>query len=209
MTVSFQLIRIGQPVQKSGNCTPIERHACLESGEYTRWIERLEPKPGDILYSREGERFGIAACVPEGAHLCISQRMMVFRIRPEYNPVFVMWLLNSKQVYAQACQDVMGSTAPHVNISTIRNYFLALPAREEQDSLVAEIENSTKGFSSAIANAASEISLFREYRSCLIADVVTGKLDVREAAIRLPDELDKSELRGVGEETEAVKKSEN
>ena len=162
----------------------------IESDEYARWIERLEPKSGDILYSREGERFGIAACVPIGARLCISQRMMVFRIRPEYNPVFVMWLLNSNQVYAQAYQDVMGATAPHVNVSTIRNYFLALPARTEQDSMVAEIENSTRGFNRAIANLAREIFLLREYRTRLIADVVTGKLDVREAAANLPDEPD-------------------
>ncbi len=33
-----------------------------------------------------------------------------------------------------------------------------------------------------------EIELLREYRTRLVADVVTGKLDVREAALRLPDE---------------------
>jgi type I restriction enzyme, S subunit len=165
----------------------------IESDEYARWVERLEPKPGDILYSREGERFGIAACVPDGARLCVSQRMMVFRIRPEHNPVFVMWLLNSRHVYAQACQDVMGATAPHVNVATIRNYFMALPARDKQDSLIAEIENSTGDFTSAITKAENEIALLREYRTRLIADVVTGKLDVREAAARLPDEVDEPE----------------
>ena len=38
-----------------------------------------------------------------------------------------MWLLNDPQTYAQACQDVMGATAPHVNISTIRNFVFAIP----------------------------------------------------------------------------------
>jgi hypothetical protein len=33
-----------------------------------------------------------------------------------------------------------------------------------------------------------EIDLLREYRTRLVADVVTGKLDVREAAARLPEE---------------------
>ena len=33
-----------------------------------------------------------------------------------------------------------------------------------------------------------EIDLLREYRTRLIADVVTGKLDVREAAAELPEE---------------------
>ena len=40
----------------------------------------------------------------------------------------------------------------------------------------------------AISRLEREIELLREYRTRLVADVVTGKLDVREAAARLPDE---------------------
>ncbi len=35
-----------------------------------------------------------------------------------------------------------------------------------------------------------QIDFVREFRIRLIADVVTGKIDVREAAARLPDEVD-------------------
>ncbi len=45
----------------------------------------------------------------------------------------------------------------------------------------------------AIDRAHREISLLREYRTRLIADVVTGKLDLREAAARLPDETEEPE----------------
>lgn len=41
--------------------------------------------------------------------------------------------------------------------------------------------------------AEREISLLREYRTRLVSDVVTGKLDVREAAAKLPDEVDEGE----------------
>ena len=40
----------------------------------------------------------------------------------------------------------------------------------------------------AITRLEREIELLREYRTRLVADVVTGKLDVREAAARLPEE---------------------
>jgi type I restriction enzyme S subunit len=40
----------------------------------------------------------------------------------------------------------------------------------------------------AISRLEREIDLLLEYRTRLVADVVTGKLDVREAAARLPDE---------------------
>jgi type I restriction enzyme S subunit len=54
----------------------------------------------------------------------------------------------------------------------------------------------------AIEAASNEIDLLREYRTRLIANVVTGKLDVRETAARLPDEaeepkpLDETEAEG-------------
>lgn len=40
----------------------------------------------------------------------------------------------------------------------------------------------------AIDRLRREIDLLNEDRTCLVADVVTGKLDVRGAASRLPDE---------------------
>lgn len=120
-----------------------------------------------------------------------------------------MWALNSPQTYAQATQDVMGSTAPHVNVSTIRNFALALPALDEQCRIVEHIESATPALRGAIEDAGREIDLLREYRTRLIADVVTGKLDVRDAAARLPQEaedlepLDEAEGEGEAEENEA------
>ena len=45
----------------------------------------------------------------------------------------------------------------------------------------------TAGIDAAIDRARRQIELLREYRTRLIADVVTGKLDVREAAASLPE----------------------
>lgn len=41
---------------------------------------------------------------------------------------------------------------------------------------------------STISRLERGIELLREYRTRLVADVVTGKLNVRDAAARLPDE---------------------
>jgi type I restriction enzyme, S subunit len=57
----------------------------------------------------------------------------------------------------------------------------------------------------AIARYEREITLLREYRTRLTADVVTGKLDVRTAAAQLPDpdpEPAESEAEEIEEETE-------
>ena len=60
----------------------------------------------------------------------------------------------------------------------------------EQRKVLAYLGRATNKISEAIARARRQIELVEEYRTRLIADVVTGKLDVREAAARLPDEPD-------------------
>ena len=64
---------------------------------------------------------------------------------------------------------------------------VALPASEQQ-AIVDFIHLETRDLITAKSSLNREIDFLREYRTCLVADVVTGKLDVREAAVRLPDE---------------------
>jgi type I restriction enzyme, S subunit len=65
---------------------------------------------------------------------------------------------------------------------------IALPPRDEQCDIVAGLGGELSGVNTIISRLEREIELVREYRTRLVADVVTGKLDVREAAARLPDE---------------------
>ena len=63
----------------------------------------------------------------------------------------------------------------------------SLPPLSEQTTIATHLDKVTTGIESAIQRAKRQVQLFREYRTRLIADVVTGKLDVREAVARLPD----------------------
>ena len=71
-----------------------------------------------------------------------------------------------------------------------------MPPRLEQIRSLPEHKVQTSGLTAAIARARRQIELLQEYRTRLIADVVTGKLDVREAAARLPDGADHREPCG-------------
>lgn len=66
---------------------------------------------------------------------------------------------------------------------------------EEQKAIANSLDQTTVGIIMAIDRERREVNLLREYRTRLIADAVTGKLDVRKAAARVPDEaaLEKAE----------------
>jgi type I restriction enzyme, S subunit len=69
-----------------------------------------------------------------------------------------------------------------------------VPSIQEQHEIVSHAATSTSTINIAIARTELEIALMQEYRTRLTADIVTGKLDVREAAAQLPEETDEMQL---------------
>jgi type I restriction enzyme S subunit len=65
---------------------------------------------------------------------------------------------------------------------------MPIPPATERAAILDTIGRNTAALNLSIARLEREIELLREYRTRLIADVVTGKLDVRTAAAQLPDE---------------------
>ena len=63
--------------------------------------------------------------------------------------------------------------------------------------MLDSLAKATADIASAITAVSTEIALLKEYRTRLISDVVTGKLDVRDEAAKLPD-MDPMELVTVG-----------
>lgn len=63
-----------------------------------------------------------------------------------------------------------------------------VPPPDEQTAIVEYLDAQTAKIDAAMAAARREIELLREYRTRLIADVVTGKVDVREVTAQLPEE---------------------
>jgi len=164
----------------SPGCLNLSNTLRVNISEYLKRIDRLKPEAGDIVYSREGERYGMAAIVPEESMVCLGQRMMHFRTNSAFNPSFLMWQLNSDSTYRQAQQDTTGATSPHVNVDTIRNFWLTEPPLTEQIVIATYINCETSKIDSLITKIRQHIEKLREYRTALISAAVTGKIDVRE-----------------------------
>ena len=75
----------------------------------------------------------------------------------------------------------------NLNAGMVSRLQLFRPSLPEQTVIVRYIDKATADIDNAIARARRQIDLLNEYRTRLIADIVTGKLDVREAAKRLAD----------------------
>jgi type I restriction enzyme S subunit len=86
---------------------------------------------------------------------------------------------------------------------------IILPPTPEQQQIVQSITAETALLNTAINRLEREIELLREYRTRLVADVVTGKLDVRKAARHLPIEVEPpaAVVQPAGDETETLEQA--
>ena len=79
------------------------------------------------------------------------------------------------------------NTQGNLNVDRVGSRRIPIPPYDEQRSVVRKIETNTVRLNAAIRQLECGVNLLREFRTRLVADVVTGKLDVREAAAGLSD----------------------
>lgn len=103
---------------------------------YLERITRAEPRSGDLLYSREGTYFGIAAEVPPDIRLCLGQRMVL--LRPDSQKMnfrFLRYWLNSPVMSRHVHGFRDGTVAERLNLPTIRALPVVIPPLKEQHAI--------------------------------------------------------------------------
>ena len=134
------------------------------------------PKVGGALLTNKRRVVECPCCIDNNLMGCIVRRG---------NPQFVLVLLTQLDL----ATIVKPGPVPAISESEIREIRIAFPPIAEQAAIVAHLDKATAAIDAAVACARRQVELLREYRARLIADVVTGKLDVREAAANLPDDI--------------------
>ena len=155
--------------------------------EYDRYTVR----PGDLLVCEGGEVGRCALWYGDAGP--IGFQKAIHRLRPLNpgvdDPRFLYYVLRAA-ASAGAFADGHVSTIQHLTGDKLRAQRFAFPPIDEQRAILAVLDARNSCIDNAAGATRREISLIREYRTCLIADVVTGKLDIREAAARLPGEAE-------------------
>jgi type I restriction enzyme S subunit len=108
---------------------------------YQDRILRLEPKAGDVLYSREGGILGIACQIPPGVNLCLGQRMMLIRGNQNWlSGEYLTMLLNSEVVLSQVKELITGTASPHLNVGDVRSFKIPIPPLPEQKEIINRVQ---------------------------------------------------------------------
>ena len=181
-----RLCRITTGVEDSGNSAP--------DGAYPFFVRGREIlRSSDYLFDAEavmtpGDGQGGVGKVFHyyNGKFQAHQRVYVFLNFKGVRGRYFYWYLSTFfRSYALAQSNTV--TMESLRQPVLASFPIAFPSMREQLRLVEQIEAETSRMQNQVDVAQREIALLGEFRARLLADVVTGKADVRAIAASLPE----------------------
>ena len=184
---------LGQPPRESATGLPLIRATNVNRGHIVKkdllHVDPEDVPPGrdaflrekEIIVVRSGAYTADSAIIPEAYAGSVTGYDMVLTVKGAV-PEFIAAALLSK--YLRDEQLIVASNRaaqPHLNAEELGTSVVLLPPIPEQASIVEHLDKANNGIDTAIDKTQRQIDLLREYRTRLIADVVTGQVDVRGA----------------------------
>lgn len=178
---------------------PMENVGITGQVDYSNRKRTAEVSTGYTLFQKDDVILAkITPCFEngKGAHLSEmptavgygSTEFIVLRPMPGLLAEYA-YLLTVDPVFRRRGTEAMTGSAGQQRVSPdfVANWVIGLPSEDEQHAICAYIREHTAEFDTAIQKVQSEVQFIQEFRARLIADVVTGQIDVRAVAATLPD----------------------
>jgi type I restriction enzyme S subunit len=155
---------------------------------------KIEVSSGDILVSRacgSPHLVGSVGKVTKSPYkLILSDKTFRLIFQSSEHVGFFLYAMNSVIYRRQVRLAISGveGLANNLPLSSLRNFVIPFPPADEAQRIADVVRMECNDAFRGINLAQREINLIREYRTRLISDVVTGKIDVRHLAPHPGDE---------------------
>jgi type I restriction enzyme S subunit len=180
--------RGGAPIKNTASEIPLEGwYPAFSASGQDVWLPTHCYEGDGIVLSAVGARCG-KTFLAHGKWSVVANTHVI-RLRPKQLARFWWYVTNNANWWEKE-----GAAQPFVRVSPSLRRVLSVPPPDEQTQIVDWLDERLNLQNNVIAHTEREIALMQEYRTRLTADVVTGKLDVRAAAAKLPDIEDEKEV---------------
>ncbi len=152
--------------------------------EFDSQVKRFQA--GDILFGKL-RPYLAKVTRPNRKGVCVGELLVLRPTAEEIVPQFLEQKLRSRHVIDLVNSSTFGAKMPRADWAFIGNVLIAFPSSlDEQRRILVSIHREALELDDMITRAQRQIDLIREYRTRLIADVVTGKVDMRGLALETP-----------------------
>ena len=141
---------------------------------------------GDILFGKL-RPYLAKVTRPERNGACVGEFLVLRPLRSDVVGSYMERLLRSQRVIGEVSRSAVGAKMPRADWTFLGGIPVPVPPVSEQHAIASYLDGAGRRILRIISAAKRQVALFREYRTRLIADVVTGKLDARKAAANLSE----------------------
>ena len=146
-------------------------------------------REGDLLFNRTNSRKLVGKVgLFTGHDSPTTFASYLVRMRPHstHQPEYLNMALNDVSFISHARRESVPSLhQSNLNPTRYGRIHVALPHKKEQGAIIRTLEKEIARLRDTATRTRRQIDLMNDYRTRLIADVVTGQLDVSEAAAHL------------------------
>ncbi|WP_160069085.1 restriction endonuclease subunit S [Sphingobacterium bovisgrunnientis] len=150
-------------------------------------IEKFTLLQGDVVITKDSETandIAVPAYVKEPlTKVVCGYHLSVLRPNEKLYGEFLFRVLQCKEINIQFEIRSNGVTRVGLGVYDLKNAKVPLPPSNEQSQIVEFIFNETVTINTTISKIEKEIALVEEYKTALISEAVTGKIDVRAYVI--------------------------
>lgn len=159
--------------------------------------------PGDVLFGKLRPYLAKVIRLGVGG-VCVGELLVLRASKSVIDSEFLEYRMRSDDFIDHVNSSTSGAKMPRAEWDFLGNIQIAFPSSlKEQRAIVEYIQSATEKISEATRLIGDEIALLQDFRTRLISDVVTGNLDIREAAASLPEQADISEPLHAADEADA------
>ena len=161
----------------------------------TEEIRNFELQPDDVIITKDSESWkdiAVPSYVAEKLEnvVCGYHLALLRPFTSQLSGAFLCAAISSDPIANQFRISATGVTRYGLSQGSIKDAIIPVPSIEEQRSIAIYIKDRCKKINQTILHASKEIDLIQEYRTRLISDVVTGKIDIRNIKIEEFDDAD-------------------
>lgn len=127
-------------------------------------------------------------------NLIVSTGFIVLRPKNKILSDYLNYAVRANYFIETVCSNSYGVSYPAINASDLVQIKIAIPDTNEQRQIVEFLDNELKNINEAISKIEKEIALTEEYKTTIIAEAVTGKIDVRQYELSTIEEETFEEL---------------
>lgn len=134
----------------------------------------------DVLLNITGASIGRCCVVNISEEMNVNQHVCIIRPNEKINPEYLNLVLQSNIGQVQVKLGTTGGNREGLTFEAIKDFLIPVPALSIQLEIVAKVEALIRKYEELEAKNTIQIEKLKEYRQCLITEVVTGKIDVRD-----------------------------